>query len=82
MERATPLAFGGTYYLESVSVGRDDEDATVWDCPLCGGRGYADEWHLVATVLDTADGTRRQYRCCDDDCLRGWLRSLPAGCSR
>lgn len=78
MDLATPLHVGGTYYLEAVTVGRDPDDETVWDCPMCGGRGYADEFHLEATVFDSDTGRREPYRYCDDRCLADWLRTLPA----
>jgi hypothetical protein len=74
MEMGTPHHLGGSHYLTAVSVGRDTEDETVWDCPFCGGRGYADEWHLLGTVRDTAAGRVATHRFCADDCLRDWLR--------
>ena len=75
MDLGTPLRLGGTHYLTAVSVGRDPDDETVWDCPVCGGHGYADEWPLVASVRDTATSRTATYRYCDDACLRGWLRT-------
>ncbi len=73
MNLAVPRSLGGTHYLCAVTVGRDPGDATVRDCPACGGRVFDDDWHLVAHVSDVRDGTRRAYHCCSADCLRGWL---------
>ena len=78
MNLGAPHHLGGDYYLTAVSVGRDPDDETVWDCPMCGGRGYADAFHLEATLLDTDTGRREPYRYCDDACLADWLRTLPA----
>jgi len=69
-----PRSLGGTHYLRAVTVGRDPDDETVRDCPVCGGLLYDDEWHLAAGVVDVRDGTRRSYRCCSADCLRALVR--------
>ncbi len=65
-----PRSLGGRFYVESVSVGRDPDDDRVGDCAGCDGYVYYDRWHLAATVVGD---DRREYRYCDDDCLRGWL---------
>jgi hypothetical protein len=92
MELATPLYLGGDRYLEAVSVGRDPDSTTVRDCPVCGGRSFDDEWHLIATVLDRsgargdpgatrsspgATGSRARFYYCSAGCLRDWLRLFP-----
>jgi hypothetical protein len=78
MKLATPLELGGGRYLEAVSVGRDPDSATVRDCLACSGHCYEDEWHLEATVLDRASGSRTRFYWCSGACLRGWLRLFPA----
>lgn len=79
MRFPTPHHIGGRYYVETVSVGRDPDSATVRDCLSCGGYVFDDEWHLVATVLDRADDARQRHVYCGDDCFRGWLRLFAGG---
>ena len=77
MELDTPYALGGTYYVETVSVGKRTDDETVRDCVVCGGHVYADDWHLVVGVLNT-DGGRQRHHHCSDDCLTEWLKLMTA----
>ncbi|AAV46549.1 MULTISPECIES: DUF7576 family protein [Haloarcula] len=77
MELETPYALGGTYYVETVSVGKRTDDETVRDCVVCGGHVYADDWHLVVGVLDTGSGRQRHHHC-SDDCLTEWLKLMTA----
>jgi hypothetical protein len=76
MELPAPVALGGRYALTAVSVGRDPDDATVRDCPGCGGYAFDDEWHHRATVRDGRTRDREAYVYCSDDCLREWLRTV------
>jgi RNA polymerase subunit RPABC4/transcription elongation factor Spt4 len=80
MDLRTPIHLGGDHYLEAVSVGKDPDDLTVFDCPVCGGYGFADRWHPVATVFDADADTRararERYRYCGNECLTGFLRTF------
>jgi hypothetical protein len=77
-----PRSIGGTHYLRAVTVGRDPDDETVRDCPVCGGLVYDDDWHLAGHVVDVRDGTRRSYRCCSEDCLRSLFGPARANSAR
>jgi hypothetical protein len=59
-----------------VGVDRDETTATVRDCPVCGGYGYDDEWHLTAVVDDVSAGRGQRHRYCDGGCLAGFLRAV------
>jgi len=62
---------GGDCYVRGVTVGRDTDDETVWNCPGCGGYVYADRWHVAAAVRQRGDVQRHRY--CSVPCLRAWL---------
>ncbi len=76
MELPVPRRLGGRRYLVEVSVGRDPDDDTVRDCPVCGGYCYDDDWHLVAAVAETG-GPDARFHFCSPDCLDGWLGLFP-----
>ncbi|MEF8885740.1 MAG: hypothetical protein V5A44_11550 [Haloarculaceae archaeon] len=78
MDLQAPIHLGGQYDLTAVSVGRHPDDATVRDCPGCGGYVFDDEWHLRATVRAGRRRDREAYVYCSDECLREWLRAFPA----
>jgi hypothetical protein len=78
MDLPTPIHLGGRYDVTAVSVGRDPDDETVRDCPVCGGYVFDDDWHLRATVRDGTSRDRESYVYCSPDCYRDWLRGFPA----
>jgi len=66
-----PRHMGGNCYVFGISVGRDINDETVWDCPGCSEYVYADRWHVAATVRQRQEHQCHRY--CSLECLQEWL---------